>query len=104
MSQFTLGYKNNNVVSNLARNSTESSKKVNLFFSPVKAVWNTKVCLFGKFEIIFNSMKNNVAINLFDKISNLSFMIFHSFLIVNVFLPELNVFKVSPIFKSTSSS
>ena len=99
-----------NVGSNLAIKIQSISKTFEDFLFPVQKNMEYKYLIFEKFEKTFKSVKHNkaaghgdidsnVIIKVYDEISYPLFMIFHRSFNKGILPEQLNVAKVSPIFK-----
>ena len=99
-----------NVGPNLASKIQNTSKTFEDFLFPVQKNMEYKDLTFEEFEKAFKSVKHNkaaghddidsnVIIKVYDEISYPLFMIFHCSFNKGIFPEQLNVAKVSPIFK-----
>ena len=98
------------VGSNLASKIQNTSKTFEDFLFPVEKNMEYRGLTFEEFEKVFKSVKRNKAaghhdigsnlkIKVYDEISYPLFMIFHSSFNEDIFLEQLKVVKVFPIFK-----
>ena len=99
-----------NVGPNLASKVKNTYKSFDDFLFPVQKIMEHEDLTFEEFEKTFKSVKHNkaaghddidsnVIIKVDDEISYPLFMIFHSSFNEGIFLEQLKVAKVSPIFK-----